>query len=252
MLGYLVPSAARRRLLHLLWSEREHGSALVLARAVGVSYAAVYRELQLMVRHGLATKSVVNGEVNYAAAFDHPNAELVQRLLATSVSRNVSTPDDATLRGQLRALGAPLPDPEAPLPDADLESVLVRAVELSRRDPTVARVLPFVLWRLRDALDWDRLEHVARSHRQNQAVGFLLTLAGRLGHDRRVERRGARFRDRRVKSLRPFFELPLTRAAERTAERRTPELSRRWGFVMNMQLADFESAFDKFAPGERP
>lgn len=246
MLGYLVTSSTRRRLLELLWGRRAEGTVGALATAAGLSYAGAYRELQQMVRHGLAVRTIHDGEDRYAAALDHTDGEVLKQLLAVPLRRARPAPTDDVTRGQLRALGAPLPDDEVPVPEEDLEPVLVAGVELARRDATVARVLPIVFWRVRDSLDRDRLEAVARARHQKQAVGFVLALAARLGHDARVARWSARLRDRRVTALRPFFEVPTTRAAERTAERRTPELARRWGFSMSLQLEDFQSQFDKF------
>lgn len=247
MLGYLVTSSTRRRLLELLWSRREHGTVGALAKAAGVSYAGAYRELQHMVRSGLATRVLEDGEERYAAAFDHPDADLVLRLLAAPLRRPRPESSDEATRGQLRALGAPLADDARPVPDEALEAVLVAGVELARRDATVARVLPVVFWRVRDAVDRDRLEEVARARHQKQAVGFMVALAAKLGRDTRLARWSSSLRDGRVSALRPFFEVPSTRAAERTARRRTPELARHWGFAMSLQLEDFQSQFDKFA-----
>jgi hypothetical protein len=248
MLGYLVTSSTRRRLLELLWQRRETGTVSELAKAAGLSYAGTYRELQQMVRHGLATRTLHDGDEHYAAAFDHEDAELLQRLLAAPLRRARTTSTDAVTRGQLRALGAPLQDAEKPVAAGELEEVLVRGVELARRDATVARVLPIVFWRARDVLDRDRLEEVARARHQKQAVGLMLAIVARLGNDTRVARWSERLRDHRVSALRPFFEVPSTRAAERTAERRTPDLARDWGFAMSLQLEDFRSQFEKFVP----
>lgn len=252
MLTYLVTSSTRRRLLELLWRSRLEGNTRDLAKAAGLSYAGAYRELQQMVRHGLATRTIQNGEERYAAAFDHPDADLLQRLVAAPLRRARVTSDDGVTRGQLRALGAPLPDDERPVLENELEGVLVSGVELARRDATVARVLPIVFWRVRDTIDRERLEGLARARKQKHAVGLFLALAARLGKDARVARWSEQLRDHRVSALRPFFEIPSTRAADRTAERRTPELARRWGFAMSLQLDDFQSQFDKFVPrGER-
>jgi hypothetical protein len=247
MLAYLITSSTRRRLLELLWSRRMSGTVSSLAETAGLAYAGAYRELQRMVRHGLATRTVHDRENHYAAAFDHPDAELLQRLLAAPLRRPRSEPNDDVTRGRLRTLGAPLAAEALPVPEGALESVLVEGVELARRDATVARVLPIVFWRARDALNRERLEQVARERHQKQGVGFMLALAGHLGGDTRVTRWSSRLRDHRVSTLRPFFEVPSTRAAELTAERRAPDLARRWGFAMNLGLDDLRAQFEKFA-----
>lgn len=247
MLDYLVTSSVRRRLLALLWSQGARGSVRELADSARVAYAGAYRELREMVRQGLATATVEHGVERYAAAVDHPDADVMRRLL-TPRPRSTAPRDERgeTARRQLRALGAPLPvDPVSVAPD-ERERVLVAGVELARRDPTVARVLPLVLWKQRDALNRERLELVARRSKEKHAVGFMLALTGELAGDRKLTRLAEQLRDRRVKRVRPFFELPATRSAEATALRRTPELARKWGYSMNLDMDSFRSQFEKF------
>jgi hypothetical protein len=64
---------------------------------------------------------------------------------------------DQEVRTSLAAIGAPLGSPRKKAPPPDLEEALANALVLSHRDPTVARVLPLVIWRQRDRLDLDRL-----------------------------------------------------------------------------------------------
>ena len=54
MLDYLVTSRTRRVLLHLLWAQGGSGSVSALARASGVNFSAVHRELDAMKDAGLA------------------------------------------------------------------------------------------------------------------------------------------------------------------------------------------------------
>jgi hypothetical protein len=247
MFEYLVTSSVRRRLLALLWTEQARGSVRELAERAGVAYAAAYRELREMVRQGLATGAVADGVEQYSAATNFPDADLVHRLLATRPRTPVRRDEQqAVERGRLRSLGAPLPVDPAPVQDAELEEALVAGVELARRDPTVATVLPVVFWKQRGELDRERLEAVARKAKEKHAVGFVLALTGELSGDRKLSRLAEQFRDARVTRLRPFFELPDTRSARDTAERRSPEVARRWGYTLNLDLESLRSQFEKF------
>jgi len=251
VLSYLVTSTARRRLLELLWRHDAVGSASDLARRARVSFASAYRELKLMEEFGLVSVHVEDGRELYAAASAHPDAELMRRLVATRSSSY--PPDDeaaATTRRRARALGAPLPVPAEPVADEEREQVVVDAVRLSRRDATLARVLPVVLWRQRHRLDRKHLKELARRAHEKHALGFLVALTAELSGDPSLDEWAEGLRDHRAKGVRPFFELPSARATRALADRRTPEVAARWGYRMDLDLDAFRSTFDKFAASD--
>ncbi len=124
----------------------------------------------------------------------------------------------------------------------------MEGVKLARTDATVARVIPIYFWKTRDDINIEKLERVARERGEKQAVGFFLDLTALLSSDRRLSEWSNRFRDHRFRTH-DFFETPATRFTEALAEKRTPDVARKWGFKMNMELSSFESQFRKFVDG---
>jgi hypothetical protein len=249
LLSYLVTSRARRELLRLLWALGAEGSVSALARRAGVSFAAAHRELQAMLAAGLARSRRAGTAVLYSANPGSSHAGLVRRLVDGTHAAGSEVPpgpDAERVRAWLSEAGAPLlvSRPTAgPVPP--LEEVVAEGLALAHRDATVARVLPLVLWRRRGVLDPDGLVREASRRNEGQALGFFLDLAGRLGGDARLTALARRLRDRRRTRVRAFFARPQGRRAQALARARTPALARRWGYLMNMDLASFASPFRK-------
>jgi hypothetical protein len=241
---YLVTSRARRQLLRRLWADRVSGSVSALARASGVSFAAAHRELEAMKAAGLTVAERHGVATVYRANLAHPHARVVMALLKATpgVRRDL---EEQRLRGRLAALGAPLAGPPPRNPHLRPEEVLADGLVLAHHSPTVARVLPVAFWRQRDKLDYERLERAATQRDERQALGFYLELTGQLGGDRRLVRRARALRDRRRTALRPFFSAGRGSFALAAAQEKSPALARRWGFLMNMELASFATAFHK-------
>ncbi len=247
MFEYLVTSRARRQLLRRLWVDGDSGSVSALARAAGVSFAAAHRELEVMKAAGLALGKRDGVATVYRPNLAHPQAKVLRSLLA--VTRYTSTaPAEQGLRGQLTALGAPLGGPAPKSRHLSAEDVLADGLVLAHHSPTVARVLPVAFWRQRDTLDYERLDRAATARDERHALGFYLELTGKLGGDRRLVRRASRLRDHRRTALRPFFSGGRGSFGMQLARTKTPALARRWGFLMNMELDSFASAFRKHVP----
>jgi hypothetical protein len=130
-----------------------------------------------------------------------------------------------------------------------VEEAVGEALSLSHRDATVARVLPLVLWRQRDELDFDRLIREATRRDERHALGYFLELAGQLGGESRLVETARALRDRRRKKVRMFFAGPHGARALAATRRNTPKEALEWGYLMNMGLDSFRSIFEKF---ERP
>jgi hypothetical protein len=246
LLRYLVPSRARRHLLRLLWAEETGGSVSALARKAGVSFASAHRELAALRAEGLARAERAGAELVYRANPDYREAGLVRRLLGRQGPSSASPPvaDSETVRGWLAAAGAPLlVSRRSKGRRPPLEEILAEGLVLSHEDATVARVLPLVLWRHRDRLDPGRLVRAATVRNERQALGFLLELTGFLAEDPRLASLAKPLRDRRRTRPRPFFARGQGRMALALARRKTPALARRWGYLMNMDLDSFASAF---------
>ncbi len=247
MFDYLVTSRARRQLLRRLWDDGASGSVSALARESGVSFAAAHRELDAMKAAGLAVAERDGVATVYRANRAHRQADVLAALLKPTAPAHGDS-EELRLQGRLAALGAPLGGPAPMNRLLPAEEVLADGLVLAHDNATVARVLPVAFWRQRDKLDYGRLRRAATLRDQRHALGFYLELTSRLGGDRRLVRRAIGLRDRRRTALRPFFtgrRGPLARAA---AQERSPALARRWGFVMNMELESFASAFRKHVP----
>jgi len=242
VLQYLVTSKVRRRLLSLLWGEKQRGSVTELAELAGVAFAGVHAEVKAMQRLELVVVQREGGKDVYAANFEHPEADVLRSLVA-SEARPVSPKRsaDESLRRELVALGAPLRGvkPLAVSPSRQM-AVLFDGAQLARRDSTVARVLPLCFWNLREALDVGKLEAHAFRAEDKHTLGFFLELTGILSGDRYWVGLADRFRDRRITSLRDFFFTGLVDVA------RDFTLAAKWGFRMNMDLDSFRSLFTKF------
>ena len=244
MFDYLVTSRARRQLLRRLWAERVRWSVSALARASGLSFAAAHRELDAMKAAGLTVAERDGVATVYRANLAHPQADALTALLAPRPAGHDDS-EEQRLRGQLAALGAPLAGPAPRSRRLPSEEVLADGLVLAHHSPTVARVLPVAFWRQRDDLDYERLERAATLRDERQALGFYLELTGKLGGDRRLVRRASGLRDRRRTALRPFFSGGRGSFARAAAQEKSPALARRWGFLMNMELESFATAFRK-------
>jgi hypothetical protein len=247
LLSYLVTGRARRRLLRLLWAGGATGSVSELARRAGVSFASAHRELEAMRAEGLALAERAGAALVYRANDAYERADVVRQLVGGGSARSASPPAEGDrVRGWLAAAGAPLLV-SRPLRGSrpPLEEVLADGLSLSHHDAAVARVMPVVLWKHRHEVDYGRLVRAATERDEGQALGFFLELTGRLGQDPRLASLSRRLRDHRRARLRPYFARAQGRMALALARKRTPPLARRWGYLMNMDLDSFASAFGK-------
>jgi hypothetical protein len=249
VLEYLVTGRARRELFRLLWGRNATGSVSDLSRVAKVQFSAAHRELDAMREAGLARAGRTGTTLVYRAAADHPHAALLRHLASASGGAETSkgVDRDERVRGWLATLGAPLGSAETKRRLPSVEQVVAEALSLSHRDATVARVLPLVLWRQRDQLDFDRLFQEATRRDERQALGYFLELAGRLGGESRLVERARALHDRRRKKARMFFVGPHGPRALAATRRNTPKEALRWGYLMNMGVDSFRSTFEKFA-----
>jgi hypothetical protein len=250
LLSYLVTSRARRDLLRQLWVARAVGSVSDLARRAGVSFATAHKELESMRAEGLATSERVGRTLLYRANGKHPQSALLRRLLneGAAIGRTVPPARAEQVRGWLAAVGAPLLVSEAASDrPPSLEEVVAQGLALSHDDATVARVLPVVLWAQRGRLDQSRLVREATRLDERQTLGFFLELTGRLAGNDRFASLSRSLRDQRRSRVRPFFARPHGRMALAAARKSTPRVARRWGYLMNMGMDSFASAFVKHA-----
>lgn len=237
MLPFLVGSKARRRLLTLLWAEDAMGTATQLGERARVSFASAYRELRQMDRWGLVTTEMSADGVVYAARRDHPDADLMERLVRSKPSR-VLDEDAQDVRAHLAEQGAPLRADTPTTTSPAFDELVVKGVELAQRDAEVARSLPVFLYKHRDsALALTAHPSVKPvAHR----LGFFLALTGRLAGDTSMERAARTLRDHRVKRQNLFQSATLP------GSRKNFPLARAWGLRAGADLDWFQGLFDKF------
>lgn len=244
MLEFLVTSKTRRRLLKLLWEQGAAASTSQFARQARVGFASAYRELRAMQALGLAVSERTDGVEVYRANLSHPLADVLRTLVRAR--DRLGTDEDKRLRGQLKALGAPLQE-QAQSPDGGLEETVVRGVRLAHRDPDVARTLPVCLFRQREFLSGERLRHYALRFGEKRSVGFFLELTALLSGDDRFAAWTPQLTDRRCRASVDFFHLASrSRLQRQVADQRTSPVARKWGLRMNMDLEAFQSTFEKF------
>jgi transcriptional regulator with XRE-family HTH domain len=150
------------------------------------------------------------------------------------------------LYARLASLGAPLYGATTvdTRDGARPEVILTEGLVLSRRDATLARALPVALWKSRKRINHDFLRKEARRWSQARALGFFLDLTAVLSGDPTLAREAAKLRGHAPLRTRQFFE-PTTPRERQLAELKTPDVARRWGFRMNMDLDSFASTFRK-------
>lgn len=250
MLSYLVSSQARRRLLVALWRDRQEASVRKLAQESDLTLQATQRELRLMADAGLACMRVNGNAHLYRAHRAHPQAALLEALMsapaeaAPPCSAPRAEPSEDRVYGWLRHLDVPLMIDEPPEEPPSVELALAAAARVARRDPQLARVLPYLVYTNRHDLDWEALKRSAHEQGERHAVGFMVDVAGYLTGNRALRRHARELRDQRRQATHDFFRTAATTPRARTlAETRTPPLARRWGFRMNMPLDSFADVF---------
>ena len=131
-----------------------------------------------------------------------------------------------------------------------LENVVLRAVSASRGDPSLARMLPVFLWRVRKDLDLDDLASRAARGGQAQVLGYYLDVVDNVAPARFFSRTVRTLR-RGVQHGRPVFLFPETAKypfeAHATRES-TPAHARRWGLLVRTPLDGYRSYFERVAP----
>jgi hypothetical protein len=197
---------------------------------------------------GVALAERVGTELVYRSDADHPEAELLRRLAALpDTPARLTRPNDDQVLTWLANVGAPVGSRDQGTPTPTLEQVVSAALSLSHREPAVARVLPVVIWRHRKRMDMARLAEEAARYDEKQTLGCFLELAGHLGADTKLRKAARSLGDKRRSRPRMFFAGPHGPYEVALTRRNTPAVAKKWGYLMNMPVDSFRSAFEKFA-----
>lgn len=246
LLDYLVPSPARRGLLRTLQAHERGLTVRQLSLRAGVTYSNAHREVDLMKRAGLLHTERVGNAVLCSWKGKSSEARILAPLLDTRKTSSASPPDEEAFFWNLKRWSAPLSRTGTPGKRLTLEETLAQALALARRDADVARVWPVLLAKNRSEVDIEELEFLARRLGEKKALGFFLSLTGRLLKDPSLARHADRLHDGRVRRMEDFFRARRGKRARALAGERTPDLAREWCFRMNMSLESFEQLFRKF------
>lgn len=247
LLDFLVTSETRKGLLRLLWGQNVEASAHQLAKLTDAAYSGVHAELGAMEKEGLVMARRKGKALIFRKNDGYHYASELRGLLADQMRwAGPTQASDDDVRLNLVKFGAPLAVHGETNVDLPVEEALVAGLNLSRRDATVARVLPVVFAKNRNSVDWDRLEFRARQQGVLQPLGLFLDLTGSLLNNNSLKRRAKHFMDHRRKHLEHFFlNAKPNRFEQMLAEANTPKVARDWKYLMNVNMDSFESAFKK-------
>lgn len=249
LFDYLVSSKARRALLRLLIIEQSEGSVSDLAARAGVSFSSAYEELKDMERAQLVVEEHQGRVVVFRGNRESPKFSLLQEFYRKDleVPSHSRSEDEVTLLGNLARLGAPVP----PRVDTYLllspEETLAGALKLARKNATVARILPQVLFKNWNDIDFEKLKALAVKIGEGKTLGFFMELTAVLSGQSHFKEKARELKDRRCKKSESFFSLTSEgKFAKRLEQRNTPAVAKKWLFRMNMPLESFSSHFWKF------
>ncbi len=250
-LNYLMPSRARRELLKALWQEDHTGPVNEFARLCGVAFSTAQKELMEMKDSGLAKREYVGNATVYRANMEHPNSDLIRRLLSEdALKKETESRRDAresrNILAHLKAMGAPLGGTTTKRQRHSDESMLAKALVLAQENSTLARTLPIVLFKNLEKIDLEKLEISAKKMGARQILGFFLDLTGELADNPDLQAKADSMRDKRFKKMRDFFRGNSGPYASQLADLNTPSVARKWHYRMNMKMDAFGSMFNKY------
>jgi len=245
LLEFLCPSRTRRALLRVLSSRKQALTVRQLAQKADVTYSNAHAELESMRQLGLVQTEIVGHSVLCSWNAKSNKVQALAPLLRAAEDKNSGQPGDEALYWNLRQMGAPLASAGGKGATLGKEETLAYALELSRRQPEVARIWPVVYARHREELNHQRLAHLAGRLGQKRALGFFLDLTQEL-LGQKAPRAQNRLQDARFRKTQDFFVTEHSERSRKLADLRTPKVARRWHFRMDMPLESFRTSFDKF------
>src|SRR4051812_38886743 len=150
---------------------------------------------------------------------------------------------DATAE-TLVALGAPLSG-WRPYRRLAPEVALALALRFARTDASLLRSLPIVLARTWRELDWSKLETSVQDQDSLALLGMLTELTASLAGVPELGEKARRLW-RPPRETRHLFR-PRNEFDRELAEHRSPEVARKWGFLMNIGEDSFRALFERHA-----
>ena len=158
-------------------------------------------------------------------------------MLASALPTGV--PGKELVYGVLVAHGAPLAA-WGPCENLGLEEALALGLGLAHEDATLLRTLPVVFARNAARLNWKLLQQRAQALGYEAELGLLLELTSRLTGHQHLAALAKGLEHARPTQPRHFFK-PRGMFDRMRTEQGTPEVARRWGFLMNMPEDGFRT-----------
>ncbi|MBI5545690.1 MAG: hypothetical protein HY901_17520 [Deltaproteobacteria bacterium] len=230
-------------MLDLLFHQGLSLTVSEMARRSGLTPRSVAVEVRNLLGLGLVSVEAVRGADQVKPNLTHPAALHIQALLRIPANPVTEKAGQQELRETLAALGAPLAG-EHPQEHMNLEDALVAGLQAARCDGTLLRVLPVVLAKNLDHLDWQALKQGARRRKLKAELGLLVELTADLLDRPELCRQVADLHDRRRRVPR-FYPVARSDYERRLAKERSPAVARRWGFLMNMSVESFRSSLER-------
>ncbi len=115
-----------------------------------------------------------------------------------------------------------------------LDEAVLRALQHVEEDSTLALVLPVVLAKNAERVSFAELEAKARARHLEARLGMLLDVTAEVTPLHSARSAAANLYEFR-NTTPVFLPPPKTRLDEQLARQRTPEIMRRWGFLMNVR-----------------
>ena len=153
-------------------------------------------------------------------------------------------PDWEATAQTLVALGAPLGG-WRPNRRLSSETALVQALGFAKENATLLRSLPVVLARTWRDLDWDELERGARARGHLALLGMLTELTASLANVAGLREKAQRWWHP-PRETRHLFR-PRNAFDKELAERHSPAVARKWGFLMNVGEDSFRTLYERHA-----
>jgi DNA-binding Lrp family transcriptional regulator len=239
----LFQSRTRVALLQLLLADGVSDSMSGLARRAKISQHAVAVEVKNLAKAGLLKIESVGAADLVAWNAAHPAAKPLLELLRLSRSTRTAAPEDSAVQESLVAYGAPLLAFKG-RKHMPLELALVRALRLARHDASLLKILPVVVARNVQALNWEMLKETARREKLKAELGMLVEMTADAARMPELKAKVSDLRDRR-RTLDRFFIEPSSKYERELAKKGTPPAARRWHFLMNLGADTFRATMVK-------
>ncbi len=228
----LFQSRTRTALLRLLLKDGVSDSLSGLARRAKLSQHSVAVEVKNLLKTGLVKVESVGASDLVRGNDKHPAAKPLADLLRVSERVPKAAAEDVDVKETLAAYGAPLLAYK-PYRHMSLEKAMVKALRLAKHDASLLKVLPVVVAKNAQALNWVALKENAKRDKLKAELGMLVDLTADVARKPDLKEKVRDLEDRR-RTVDSFFYEPRSKYELELAQTATPAAARKWHFLMNL------------------